>query len=68
MKAKELIGMDISTARSRLGYWWLVDGQHLHGNYGFYTFFRCGVGRVELRTELNKVTDAFPPELDIDRQ
>ena len=65
MKAPELIGMDISTARRTLGYWWVLDTQNVNCGIGTYIFFRPARGRVELHTENNIVKSVYPTWMEI---
>ena len=59
MTAKEffesLIGLDISEARKRLGYWWRLESCRVNCQTGYYVFDRPAGGQVALRTENNAV-------------
>lgn len=59
MTAKEffesLIGLDISEAEKRLGYWWRGESCRVNGSTGHYVFERSAGGQVALRTEKNVV-------------
>ena len=60
MTAKEffesLIGLDISEARKRLGFWWSGEYANLSlDGSAYYGFYRSAGGRVELHTENNTV-------------
>lgn len=48
---KSLIGLDISEASKKLGYWWVCNHNWLNWPYGSYSFERAAGGRVELYTE-----------------
>lgn len=50
-----LIGLTIEEACKKLGYWWRLDYCHCNAYCGWYNFDRAAGGRVELRTEHNKV-------------
>ena len=52
---KSLIGLDISEARKRLGYWWRGASYWINCGFGCYTFERAAGGWVELHTENNTV-------------
>ena len=66
MKASSLIGMDIGTARSILGYWWVLDTYFLNGLSGKFIFFRPSTGRVELDTDRNIIKNVFPLSLELE--
>lgn len=59
MTAKEffesLVGLDISEARKKLGYWWCGASCRVNGSTGHYVFERAAGGQVALRTEKNVV-------------
>lgn len=59
MTAKEffesLIGLDISEARKKLGYWWRLESYRVNWQTGYYVFDRSAGGQVALRTENNTV-------------
>lgn len=56
---KSLIGLDISEAKRRLGYWWRCTYSHVNVPVGSYHFERGAGGRVELQTENNVVTSEW---------
>ena len=56
---KSLIGLDISEARKRLGYWWRGASCWINCGFGCYTFDRAAGGRVELHTENNTVVSEY---------
>ena len=49
----ELVGLDISDARKKLGYWWRLDRQDVRvgSDTHTYTFERPGVGTITLTTD-----------------
>lgn len=53
----ELIGMEISQVRRKLGYWWICTSCHLvtQCRIGTYSFERAAGAWIELRTENNLV-------------
>ena len=56
MKKEDLIGLDITEAREKLGYWWVLIWQFVNPVVSsFYRFRRAGYGTIELITESNKV-------------
>ncbi len=53
---ESMIGLDISKARERLGYWWVCEYSHLRNDgSAHYGFYRAAGGRIELHTEHNVV-------------
>lgn len=60
MLSKDLIGLEVSAARKRLGYWYTLESQHVPGGVGgWYRFHRALGNYVELRTDnKNIVTHA----------
>lgn len=60
MLSKDLIGLEISAARKRLGYWYTLESQHVPGGVGgCYRFHRSLGNYVELNTDnKNIVTHA----------
>lgn len=60
MLSKDLIGLEISAAHKRLGYWYTLESQHVQGGVGgWYRFHRSLGNYVELKTDnKNIVTHA----------
>ena len=60
MLSKDLIGLEVSAARKRLGYWYTLESQHVPGGVGgWYRFHRALGNYVELNTDnKNIVTHA----------
>ena len=50
---KSLIGLDITEARKKLGYWWVLETYHVDFRGGLYVFERAAGGQVAVRTENN---------------
>ena len=58
MKKEELIGLDITEVRQKLGYWWVLCEQFVNvGVPCWYRFERKGKGIIEVRTKDNIVID-----------
>lgn len=53
---KSLVGLDITEASKKLGYWWRCTFSNVNVSFGSYHFERAAGGRVELHTENNTVT------------
>lgn len=53
---EDLIGLDISEAKKKLGYWYTLEGSNLNGMAGTYRFNRAPNITVDIRTENNIVT------------
>lgn len=64
MKAEEFLGMDITEAAKKLGYWWVLKHQTVpnYGTRAAYSFVRYCLGEVHFSTERNKVVECsfFP--------
>lgn len=56
LRDEDLIGLNISDAKKKLGYWYVLEGQHLNSNVGIYQFKRAPGHHVEIHTENNIVT------------
>lgn len=52
---KSLIGLDISEASKKLGYWWRLESCRVNSPTGYYVYERAAGGQVALRTEDNTV-------------
>lgn len=50
-----LIGLDITKAREKLGYWWICTNCTINSHIGFYAFERAAGGKIELQTDNNIV-------------
>lgn len=59
IESNMLIGLDITEAKNKLGYWWVCSSCHVNAftREGVYVFYRAGHGRLELRTN-NNIVDA----------
>ena len=57
IESNMLIGLDITEAKNKLGYWWVCSSCHVNAftREGVYAFYRAGHGRLELRTKDNIV-------------
>lgn len=55
IESNMLIGLDISKARKKLGYWWVCSNCYVNSTIGAYVFNRAGHGRLELHTKNNIV-------------
>ena len=58
--ASQLIGLDISEARKMLGYWWVLENQHVSSYGSQYTFGRAGVGKITLYTNEKNIVVQTP--------
>lgn len=61
IESNMLIGLDITEAKNKLGYWWVCS--HCNVNAftceGTYVFNRAGHGRLEVITQKNIVVQVF---------
>ena len=62
--ASQLIGLEISEARKRLGYWWVLTNQHCSSTGSHYSFVRAGVGRIMLFTNEKNIVVQTPTSND----
>ena len=53
---KSLIGLDITEASKKLGYWWVLTSSQVNPPVGLYVFERAAGGQVAVRTENNIIT------------
>ena len=65
MKAKDLIGLDISEVYKKLAPWWIIDHQYITDNLGHYVFVRAVKGVVEFWTEYNIVKRVYPENKEL---
>ena len=56
---KELVGLEISDARKKLGYWWRCCHCDVNIHLGHYNFERSPCARIELKTKKNVVVSEF---------
>lgn len=52
---EDFIGINISQAREKLGYWWILQSQNTSSEESDYTFYRAGKGTLILYTKNNIV-------------
>ena len=52
---RSLVGLDISEAKKKLGYWWVCEACQTNPPLAWYHFYRAAGGQVVLHTENNIV-------------
>lgn len=58
--ASQLIGLDISEAKERLGHWWVLESQNIFSHGGEYVFSRAGVGKIHISTNTKNIVVQTP--------
>jgi len=58
--ASQLIGLEISVVREKLGYWWILESQDVKSSGSRYTFTRAGVGKLTLYTNEKNIVIQTP--------
>ena len=58
--ASQLIGLEISEAVKRLGYWWALESQNIGSYSSQYNFVRAGAGKITLYTNEKNIVVQTP--------
>ena len=58
---KSLIGLEISSAKKTLGYWWILESYFLNNQGGYYCFSRSGKGKIRLKTDRKNIVIGIEP-------
>ena len=52
---ENLLGLTLSEAEKRLGYWWMLESVRVNWPIGWYRFHRAPNKYIELKTDNNNV-------------